>query len=184
MLPMRTCPSSLARSWLQVWWKCNYSRPLIFCFFFKAIYFHSLSCAVPQLILHVGVCSFILGIYSEYGHFSAYHVHFPQHIMGLSAGYSALPHVALRNFRTVWFWNLYLNHRTGIWHWNCCVILVYLVQMYRTLWVKACPILPWPFQPPSQHFWQRHYHLNIKLSIFISLHVNSVAEVHRLTLDP
>ena len=28
------------------------------------------------------------------------------------------------------------------------------------LGLEACPILPWPFQPPSQHFRQRHYHLN------------------------
>ena len=29
------------------------------------------------------------------------------------------------------------------------------------LGLEACPILPWPFQPPSQHFRQRHYHLNL-----------------------
>ena len=32
------------------------------------------------------------------------------------------------------------------------------------LGLEACPILPWPFQPTSQHFRQRHYHLNGQFS--------------------
>ena len=42
------------------------------------------------------------------------------------------------------------------------------------LGLEACPILPWPFQPPSQHFRQRHYHPKIRdVGYSILIHIDS-----------